>query len=245
MAISIVSPDNSFVQFNVASEPPYCYWGDIDYKLPVYSQGDISFQFIVNATTPEEIADLCNPYNAGAVISLVEECEGPDLITFEEYPDRFMIGPQQVLFNWSHGLPNFASVVNVGQCFRIKITVEGGTFCSNQLQRIADDCYTAVVEYGNDEDGFGFKYCYSGEVPTPTGECEPTIASFTNVPTLTIPYTASMREQYGTFPTVQAWIDDGAGNLTNFGITISFDDDPPSQIYFDFGGPASGIIVIR
>lgn len=245
MALSIASPTNSFIQFNAAASPAYCLWGDVDFKLPVYAQGDIAFQFVVIGTLPEEISALCNPYTAGAVVSLVEECDGPDLVTFSETPDRFLIAPTQVLFNWAHGLPNFTSVVAVGQCFRIKVTVEGASWCSNQLQRIADDCYTAVVEYGNEEDGFGFKYCYGGEVPTPSGECEPTIATFTDVPTLSIPYTASLRELYGGFPTVQAWIDDGAGNLTNFGITISFDANPPTVINLDFGGNASGVVVIR
>jgi hypothetical protein len=125
------------------------------------------------------------------------------------------------------------------------VTVEGAEWCSNCLQRIAEDCYTAVVEYGSEEDGFGFKYCNGGQVPSPAGECRPTISTFTDAATLTIPYTSSMRDLYGNFPTVQAWIDDGAGNLTNFGITISFDANPPTVINLDFGGVASGVVVIR
>lgn len=245
MALSITNSQHSFVRFGDSASPPYCYWGDVKYCLPVYSQGDIAFQFIVTGTTAEEISALCNPYTAGATISLVDDCNGDDLIVFDEYPDRFLISPFQVLFNWSHGLPNFTSVIAVGECFHVRVRVEGAEWCSNCFQRIAEDCYTAVVEYGNEEDGFGFKYCYSGEVPTPSGECLPTIASFTDVETLDIPYTASMREKYGDFPTVQAWIDDGNGNLTNFGITIQLDANPPTNIHFDFGGVATGVVIIR
>jgi hypothetical protein len=50
---------------------------------------------------------------------------------------------------------------------------------------------------------------------------------------------------YGDFPTVQVWIYDGTGQLLNMAITAAFDTYPPTMINLDFGGVASGIVVIR
>jgi hypothetical protein len=69
--------------------------------------------------------------------------------------------------------------------------------------------------------------------------------TFVSVATLSIPYTALLSDKYGEFPTVQVWIYDGTGQLINMGITAAFDTYPPNMINLDFGGPASGIVVIR
>lgn len=243
MALSITNSQHSFIRFNEDDVDPYCIWGDVSFCLPVYHQGDITFQFAVSGSEAE-IAALCNPYASGAVISLVSDCDGEDVVVFAQEPERFVLSDTQVLFNWTHGLPNFTAYFEGGQCFRIRITIGEQQFCSNCLERITDDCFTAVVEYGNEDDAFGFKYCYSGDMDLSTNYCEPVVASFTNEATLVIPYTTSLRLKYGEFPTVQAWIDDGNGNLTNMGITITM-DNPVTNINLDFGGPASGIVVIR
>lgn len=104
------------------------------------------------------------------------------------------------------------------------------------------------MEYGNDEDAFGFKYCNGGDLPgetTPTLDCSPTIVTFVSVATLAIPYTALLQAKYGDFPTVQVWIYDGTGQLLNMGITAAFDTYPPTMINLDMGGISSGIVVIR
>ena len=241
--MTITNSTHSFIRFDELDPEPHCLWGNINYCLPVYHQGDVTFQFAVSGTEAE-IAALCNPYAAGAVVSLTADCDSEDLVVFANEPERFVLSDTQVLFNWPHGLPNFTAYFQPGQCFRIRVTIGEQSWCSNCLERIADDCYTAVIEYGNEDDAFGFKYCYSGDMELATNYCEPLVVSFTDVATLDIPYTAQLRLKYGDFPTVQAWIDDGNGNLINAGITISM-DNPVTLISLDFGGPASGIVVIR
>lgn len=257
MAITIISPVNSFVRFNETAPDPLCIWGNINFCLPVYNQSDIYFQFILTGTDAEMDA-LCTQSGDEVTLSLVSDCDGVPLITFAAKPERFRLSETQVLYNWSHGFPNFTSVIGVGECFKIQIDIdatpygypeEQESFCSNCFERIASDCFTSVVEYGNDEDGFGFKYCYGGDIQNPDipvdDDCSPTIVTFTSVATLAIPYTSYLLSKYGDFPTVQVWIYDGMGQLINMGITAAFDAYPPTMINLDFGGSASGIVVIR
>lgn len=253
MALTIINSTHSFVRFGETQPAAYCAWGDIDFCLPVYEQDDIYFQFVL-AGTEQEIDGLCTQDNSGIDVSIVSECEGTPLITFTEKPQRFRLSPTQMLFNWSHGLPNFTSVISNNQCFLLQIEVSSvyanATFCSNCFERIADDCFTSVIEYGMDEDGFGFKYCYGGDIPgtgagSETDSCEPTIVSFVNVPTVTIPYTALLKNKYGNFPTVQVWTYDELGQLVNAGISVAFDNYPPTLITADFGGNSTGIVIIK
>jgi len=244
MAINLINSINSFIRFSEEQQPPYCIWGYIFYNLPVYEQSDIAFQFIIEGTS-SEIDAICTPDASEVTVSLVSDCDGPDLIVFPNKPQRFRLSETQMLYNWSHGLPNFTSVVGANECFSIKILIDGVKFCSNYLERIIDNCFTSVVEYGNNGDAFGFKYCNSGSVDELPTICEPTTISFINVPTVTIPYTASLRSKYGDFPTVQAWVYDDSGQLVNMGITIAFDTYPPTLINLDFGGNSTGIIIIR
>jgi len=257
MAVTIISPVNSFVRFGDAAAAPLCIWGNINYCLPVYDQEDVYFQFVVNGTELE-IDSLCTQSGDEVTVNLVTECDDAPLITFTEKPDRFRLSETQVLYNWPYGLPNFTSVVAVGSCFKIQVVIEATPYgypdetlveCSNCFERIGDDCFTSVIEFSNDEDAFGYKYCYGGEVDSPDipadQDCEPTITTFASVATLQIPYTAFLQSKYGDFPTVQVWIYDGTGQLLNMGITASFDAYPPTMISFDFGGTASGIIIMR
>lgn len=247
MAITILNSNHSFVRFDGAVIEPHCIWGDIDYCLPVFADSDINFQFVVQGTEAE-IDALCDITGSEVSVGLVNECNSEPLLTFAEKPQRFRLSATQMLYNWGHGLPNFTSVIGIDGCFKVQITFGEVNFCSNCMQRISDDCFTSVIEYGNDEDAFGFKYCYGGDISEggitiPT--CDPTIVQFLNVPNLVVPYTTGLQAQYGPFPTVQVWIYDGLGQLVNMGITAAFDAYPPTTISFDFGGPSSGIIVIR
>lgn len=257
MAVTIISPTNSFVRFNETEPDPLCIWGDVNFCLPVYDQEDVYFQFVIQGTELE-IDSLCTQTGDEVTVELVSECGGSPLITFSEKPDRFRLSETQVLYNWQHGFPAFTGAIAVGQCFKIQLTFDVNpygypsdieVFCSNCFERIGDDCYTSVVEFGNDEDAFGYKYCYGGGMPgsdvPAEQDCEPTITTFASVATLTIPYTAYLQSKYGDFPTVQVWIYDGTGQLINMGITAGFDAYPPTVISFDFGGPASGIVVMR
>lgn len=255
MALTIISPANSFVRFNEDAAAALCIWGIVDYCLPVYDQSDVYFQFVIDGTEAE-IDSMCTQDESEIELALVSECNGAALLTFSQHPQRFRLSLTQVLYNWVSGFPNFESVINTGQCFKVQITVtatpygypeEQAVWCSNCFERIADECFTSVVEYGNEEDGFGFKYCYGGNLENGSDleTCEPTVVTFASVATLAIPYTAVLSNKYGPFPTVQVWIYDGTGQLLNMGITASFDTYPPTMLNFDFGGVSSGIIVIR
>ena len=250
MALTIINSQHSFVRFGETEQDPHCIWGSIDFCLPVFEQEDIYFQFVI-AGTEAEIDSLCTQDNSGIEVSLVSECNGTPIMTFAQKPQRFRLSPTQLLYNWIHGFPNFTSVVDVNQCFLVQISVSSTyaneTFCSNCFERIADDCFTSVIEYGMEEDGFGFKYCYGGNLETSADEstCEPTIITFVNVPTVAIPYTAMLLNKYGNLPTVQVWIYDDMGQLVNTGISVVFDSYPPTMINIDFGGSSSGIVIIK
>lgn len=255
MAIDIISPINSFIRFNEDVPTALCIWGTVNFCLPVFEAEDVYFQFVIEGTEAD-IDSLCTQDASEITVALGNECGGSAILTFAEKPERSRLSLTQVLYNWSHGLPNFTSVISVGECFRISLTVnatpygypeEIDTYCSNCFERIGDDCFTSVIEYGNDEDVFGFKYCLGGGIPGDNTEitCEPTIVTFVGVATLNIPYTALLQDKYGDFPTVQVWIYDGTGQLVNMGITAAFDTYPPTMISLDFGGSASGIVVIR
>lgn len=242
-----MTPTNSFVRFDNELPESHCIHGEFNDCLPVYAESDIAFQFVVQADTSEEAALLCQVGSSGVQIGMVTDCdqEGFDVV-FDEQPERYRISDLQVLYNWPHGLTGMLGFYNEGNCFYIRVVVDSVNYCSNCFQRIPDDCFTSVVEFGNDENFAGYNYCNAGEA-TVDGSlvCQPTIVEFVNKSTLNIPYTAALQAMYGTVPTVQTWIYDTGGNLINMGITATFDTMPPTMISFDFGGNASGVIVIR
>lgn len=249
MAYSIISPRFSFVQFSESGEISGCGVDPYSKCLPVYDDRDVAFQFVVQTETVEEANDLCDLGNETVVLGIVENCAGDFLINFKDAgykPQRYRIGDYQVLYNWAHGVPGFATVISRGDCFRIKVEIGDQEFCSNCFVRIPDDCYTAVVEYGNEENAFGFNYCsdqgdYAGGG---SQDCDPLVIPFNLLETITIPYTQQMKDTYGVMPTVQVWIYNENGELQNMGVAVTFDNYPPDQIMINFGGTASGIIKI-
>lgn len=246
MGYSIITPANSFVRFD--GEPPetHCIHGEFKDCLPVYAESDVHYQFVVQADTIEEADALCNIGQSGIEMGLVADCDQADFdVVFDEQPERYRISPLQVLYNWSHGLTGMLGFYNEGECFFIRVVIDDTKYCSNCFQRIPNDCFTSVIEFGNDENFAGYYYCNSEQAIEGTLICEPTVVEFVNQATLNIPYTAFLQAKYGDVPTVQTWIYDSGGVLVNMGITATFDAMPPSVISFDFGGTASGVIVIR
>lgn len=249
MAYSIESPQQSFVQFGETGKVDNCIFDQINFCLPVYQPDDVAFQFFINGTE-SEIDALCGVYGAPIDIGIVNACDDEDFILdftsnpYNDVPEIYRIGTTKLLINWPHGVPGFTSVIGINECFKFRIQIGLVQFCSNCFERTADDCFTSVIEYGCDEDCYGFNYCGSGGNEPGDLSCDPTIVVFTNQSTLSIPYTASLVAAYGLAPTVQVWISDGT-NLVNMGITATFDAYPPTVISFDFGGPATGIIVIK
>lgn len=249
MAIQIQSPAHSFVQFSETGTFEHCIFGTYTVPMPVVLYTDVAFQFFLIGTE-SEIDALCGPYGTDVRIGIVSECGDPTFLTeftgnpYNDVPEIYRLGVTQLLVNWAHGLPGFDSVVAVGECFHIRVQVGATTYCSNIHKRSSDTCFTSVIDYTNDENFAGFNYCNSGSVDEETISCEPTIIQFTNVSTLTIPYTQSMKDSYGDAPSVQIWLSDGT-NLVNMGVTATFDSYPVNTISADLGGPGSGIIVIR
>lgn len=245
MPYSITSPRNSFVQFGGSSLVQSCNFRNFELCLPVLEEDDVWFQFIVTADTEEEADALCDLANSLISVSIVDECDGSTYKTFTEQPDRYRIGPTQVLYNWQHGLPGFSEVVTIGDCFNIRVQVsEDNSACSNCLQRIADGCHTSVLEYGNEDNAFGFNYCNSEGDADASDPCDPTFIQFVDVATLVIPYTTSLAAKYGTVPTLKVWIYDVSGELVNMSVRQAFDTYPPTEIRIDLGGPATGILKI-
>ena len=248
MAIRIKAPTHSFIQFDETDAIDSCQFSPIVLCLPVFADNDVYFQFILETDTEEEADSLCDLQNALLTIGIAESCDEEMILEFPYKAERYRVGIKSVLYNWQHGLPNFGSVISKGQCFVIKISVQQPysiyDFCSGCLQRIADPCHTSVIEYGNDDNAFGFDYCGGTSVDGDAADnCDPTIIQFTNVPDIAIPYTTELQLKYGSTPSVQVWIYDGA-ELVDMGIRVSFDAFPPTLIKADFGGISSGIIKI-
>lgn len=249
MAYTITAPRNSFVKFEETTGLSTCY-NQTHGCLPVYAPEDWAFQFYIQADTDEEADALCEIGSSGFTIGLVRDCDQAFFdLELTESPERYKIDGTTILVNWSHGFPDFFTEFDEGECFVVKIVVGDQHFCSNCFTRItaAEACDTSVVDYGNNDNAFGFAYCTGGEgvIDPGTGSCEPTVISFTEESELTIPYTTMLQNQYGPVPAVQVWVFNDAGELQNMGIEVRMDDVPATQIMINLGGPASGRVIIR
>jgi len=248
MAYAIISPAQSLVQFGETGKIDHCIFDLLNFCLPIFQPDDVAFQFIITGTE-SEVDALCGVYGTPIDIGIVNACDDQNFLLeftgnpYNDVPEIFRLSPTQLLINWAHGVPGFTSVIDYNECFKIRVQIGLVQFCSNCFERTSDNCFTSVIEYGCDDNCYGFNYCGSGSADQELS-CEPTIITFTNKSTLSIPYTASMVASYGLAPTVQVWISDGT-DLVNMGITATFDAYPPTVLGFDFGGNASGIIVIK
>ncbi len=246
MAYSIITPTNSFVRFDESSIVQSCEFADIEYCLPVYDEDDIHFQFVIEADSDAEADALCDLSNNMVQLGIVYTCAETFALEFTEKPERFRISGLQVLYNWQNGLPDFTSVVEVGECFKVKVVIDGeNEFCTNCFQRIGADCHTSVIEYGNDDNFAGFNYCNSEPVNDSDSVCDPTFISFTGETNLAITYTASLLAQYGNMPSVEVWGYVGTDLVRMPGLEIKLDAYPPTVITIDFGGVLSGVIKIK
>lgn len=244
MAYRIISPRASFVQFSEQPEV-HCIYGALNFCLPVAQNNDVSFMYIIEADTEGEIAALAS---GGVTIGAVSACDDADfLVQFNTGMERSRMNALQVLYTQTN-LPGVVAATQVGECFRIRVSVLGNNFCTTTcFERTADDCFTSVVRYKNDDAAFGFP-CVGGAGQVDGGEapvdCAPTVIDINNVSTLTVPYTAALKEKYGDVPTIETFIYDENGVLTKMGITEQLVGFPPTALFFDFGGPAIGKIRI-
>jgi hypothetical protein len=243
--MQIISPRFSFVQFNQAAAIENCLWDPMYEVLPVVNDNDIWFQFIIEFDNKAQADSFCADTGTLVRLGISEDCSGTtQLLLFSDVPERFRIDDTHVGYNWVHGLTGFQSVVDENQCFVIFINVDGTLFCSNQFKRLVDTCHTSVLEYGNDDNFADFNYCGGISLDSTAADCTPTEITFTNELNISIPYTAELLAKYGNVPTVQVWIYDDTGVLVDMGIRVTLDGFPPSIIFADFGGPASGVIKI-
>jgi len=244
MPYAISTSQFSFIQFNEIDAVEACNFTDADMCLPAYDEDDVWFQFVITADTQEEIDALCNDIDLIS-LGLVESCFDGFLLEFAQKPSRYRLSANKILYVWQHGLPGFKDVLEVGKCFHIKIELADQSFCSNCFQRIGNDCHTSVLQYGNDDNAFGFNYCAGADAAQDADQdCEPTELVFTNQATMTIPWTAFLQAKYGNTPNIQAWILDTNGELVAAGIRIALDGYPPTEIRIDFGGVSSGVVKI-
>lgn len=243
MAIRIISPINSFVQFEEGSSITDCIWGELTEVLPVVEDSDVWFQFILETDTKPEADTLCEDDGTLVKLGLASNCLATNQINFTDPPERFRVDDTHVLYNWVHGFPLFSTVIDDGECFLIKITINSQHFCSNLFKRSVDTCFTLVAEYGNDDNFADFNYCGGVSIDQAAADCTPLEISFINQATITIPYTALMLAKYGNVPTVQVWIQRD-GVLVDIGILVELDAFPPTTIFADFGGLATGVVKI-
>jgi len=249
MPYSISTSIFSFVQFDETDTLLDCEITPKQMCLPAYDQDDAWFQFKIVADTDDE-SDLLCPVSGPEPITLgiVENCGDGYLLQFAEKPTRYRIDSKTILYVWQQGLPNFESVIKVGECFRIMVSmpnINAQTWCSNCFQRIFDSCHTSVIEYSNEENAFDFNYCAGGDTNNTDADCSPTIIEFTNQATMSIPWTAFLQAKYGNTPNVQVWIRDTNGELVAAGLRVALDTYPPTELRFDFGGVSSGVIKIK
>lgn len=246
MGVTIKTSPNSFVQFDDTPNYVHPVFGEVTGCLPIYAENDASFQFILEADTKEEADILAAIGNTDVKVGLCD-LQAEEIIVFVDQPDRFRISERQLLYNWTKGFPGMLANIEIGECFLVQVSATEETFESSTcFQRIPSDDFTSVIEYGNEDNGFGFNYCASGVIdPDQTVDCDPTEITFQNEATLSIPYTAQLKAAYGNTPTVQVWIYDETGELINAGISAKLDGVPPTKLMFDFGGIASGLIVIK
>lgn len=244
MAYHISTSPFAFVQFAESDQIESCGFDDTHMCLPVFEASDVMFPWYITADTQEEADELCDLDAASVSVGLVQACADGFLLEFAQKPQRYRISDTQLLYVWNHGLPGFDGVIDIAECFHIKIRILLQTFCSNCFQRIKETCYTTVLEYYNDDNAFGFAYCPGGEgIGETTDDCVPTIIQFSNQETMIIPWTASLNAKYGSAPNVQVWVNDG-GELVQAGLRVAYDAYPPTELRIDFGGTASGIVKI-
>ena len=249
MPVTISSPRFSFVQFGeVSTVGSGCNFNLPMPCLPVYDEGDVYFQFIVDTDTTEEGDALCGLTDAGVTVGAVTDCDNAGFdVEFAGSATRFRLSPTKILYNWENGLPGLFDVIAITDCFHIKVDIDGTEACSNCFQRIGDPCHTSVIEYSNDDDAFGFGYCGAGavDVPDPAITCDELIIPFIDLLNIAIPWTAQRVAQFGTAPIVQTWLQNGNGTFTRAIIEEKYDTFPPTEIRIDFGGTSSGYVKIK
>ncbi len=175
MAITLINPRLSFLKF--ANPKPE--W----YSLPIKEANDLAFQVLIQTDTVEEANDFMTKdlflrlVDKDAVITDQATLDAETLIDYALIPyshefQLFRIGEQQILLYWSHGLPDFDTVIDLEECFRLALIYYFEnedeeqvpvTFISNLFHR-TDNVFSTFIEYACNEDAFGFYYCPDADI---------------------------------------------------------------------------------
>jgi hypothetical protein len=179
MAIRIISPTYSFVQFGQSESIQGCCTEEELCALPVAEETDLYFQFSIVADNAEEIQavnditlsdihlyGMSGEGNEGLPIftNLVRNWTQEDELQFE----KFITGALEITYLWRHPLYDVKTLFACNGCFQLGIYIEpflvGATeynfnAISNVFKHVCDSCYTAVIEYSNKKDYAGFRYC--------------------------------------------------------------------------------------
>jgi hypothetical protein len=158
MANSITDARNSFITFNdelfltqreCAIVKPFC--------LPVFEASDITFQFTLNSTSSFSEINSRIRIRTKSLDGTFSFVTGYTKYTYEVATNNYLI-----VIKLSNS--TLLDAYNVGECFQIDFALSfDGEIYFNQtanqcFQRIADTCFTSVVDFNNNENAFGFIY---------------------------------------------------------------------------------------
>jgi len=254
MSANVLTPEHSFVRFD--AEPPgnSCGSPDVEFCFPIVHEDDVAFQFIIETDTEQEANELCDIGHTKIQVGITT-----DGVNFTRNftgllglkPERYRIASNKVLYNWSHGAPDFDESIAMEGCFQFMVRAQLSTGVvtglSSCFQRIPEDCFTSVIEFASPKNAFGFIYCgyFEDAINDGADDCIDFVQPFVNQSVLSIPYTQAMRDQYGDLPDVEVFIHNPATGLFEKTIlSIGMDAVPPTVITVDLGGPSSGYIKI-
>src|SRR4029077_8456341 len=97
MALHIISPKNSFVQFAESDSITGCGVESFSLCLPVLNDNDVAFQFIIQADSEGEADILCDRANDQITIGICTDCSEDTILDFTDKPSRSRLSPTQVL----------------------------------------------------------------------------------------------------------------------------------------------------
>lgn len=170
MAIKITTPRLSFIQLG-CPEKCICY--------PIVNEDELKFQILIETDTILQSDDIMAsvPGNFNLlIVDGIDNCTQSQILanTIHDFAvsisggpvfnfQRIRISPKKVLLYWPYGLPLLNDFVNCEQVFSLAISLYFNSTLYvqrlNCFKKVCDTDYTSVLEYSNNEDGYGFNYC--------------------------------------------------------------------------------------
>lgn len=177
MAISIISPQFSFVKFKKSySMDEANNWEHtlapgkyIDWPLPIQDVGDLRYMFKIIAPTLDDQVAICDWVGSTTGFSLSVIPGIHTAVAGFGYPVTQNLQATWVRISeteWivfvEQPLPGtFEANIAIGDCFQLRLAYAGTEFwISNPFMRVADDGYTTSFLYRCENDQYGFWYCH-------------------------------------------------------------------------------------